>query len=197
MRSPPPGLGPGRARWVAPTVLLLHAAALMLLWRLVAPPAPGGAARAVRLSLMAPRPTASAIPASPQERPAIERSRPPAPRSQTTATTAIAPPTEAPRAAPAEAPRAIAADEPSSEPPLLDGAATRRAIRESARNPGLAQRSDDALGNAPRDANATLREGVDKAAHGDCAKGEYVGGGMGLLSLPFWAAAELAGRCAR
>ena len=34
------------------------------------------------------------------------------------------------------------------------------------------------------------------AAHkGDCGKGEYLGGGMGLLSAPFLLAAEAMGKC--
>ena len=36
-----------------------------------------------------------------------------------------------------------------------------------------------------------------EAAHGDCMKGEFKGGGMGLLSLPMLAAAALKGECSR
>ena len=42
-----------------------------------------------------------------------------------------------------------------------------------------------------------LGEQVQQSAKGDCLKGEYLGGGMGLLSLPFLAAAALKGDCRR
>ena len=40
-------------------------------------------------------------------------------------------------------------------------------------------------------------EKVCRGARGDCLKGEYLGGGMGLLSLPFLAAAALREQCRR
>ena len=38
---------------------------------------------------------------------------------------------------------------------------------------------------------------IQKAGNGDCLKGEFAGGGAGLLSLPFWLLAEARGKCAR
>jgi hypothetical protein len=38
---------------------------------------------------------------------------------------------------------------------------------------------------------------VAQSARGNCAKGEYAGGGMGLLSLPFWLVAEMRDKCAK
>lgn len=35
------------------------------------------------------------------------------------------------------------------------------------------------------------------SAHGDCLKSEFLGGGMGLLSAPFWLLAEARGKCSR
>lgn len=46
-------------------------------------------------------------------------------------------------------------------------------------------------------ANERLANNVREAGKGDCAKGEYAGGGMGLLSLPFLAIAAAAGNCAK
>ncbi len=40
-----------------------------------------------------------------------------------------------------------------------------------------------------------LARGIDAAHKGDCGKGDYAGGGMGLLSLPFLVAAEALGHC--
>lgn len=82
--------------------------------------------------------------------------------------------------------------------PLLDGAATRRAIRALAREPSLAERAALASGQPPRASRGeALAEDIERNAIGDCSKGEYAGAGMGLLSLPFWLLAELRERCAR
>ncbi|MBS0448369.1 MAG: hypothetical protein JSR59_20780 [Proteobacteria bacterium] len=87
----------------------------------------------------------------------------------------------------AAAPASAAASEPAS---LLDSAGTRRAIREAARA-GI-----DADTGMATDAQR-LSNGMRNAAKGDCMKGEYAGGGMGLLSLPFLAAAVVGGQCAK
>jgi hypothetical protein len=80
--------------------------------------------------------------------------------------------------------------------PLLDSEATRRALRDSARDPGLAAQAGR-IGNAPLTPDERLGAEVQKGARGDCLKGEYLGGGMGLLSLPFLAAAALREQCRR
>lgn len=125
------------------------------------------------------------------------------------------PPAMTPTPAPAPAPAptlppvaaAAAVDDDAAAPPgdaasaaplpsLLDGDATRRAIRAAARDPGLAARAErfDAPA-ATRDAR--LGAEIARGARGDCLKGEYAGAGMGLLSLPFLAAAALRDRCRR
>jgi hypothetical protein len=73
---------------------------------------------------------------------------------------------------------------------LLDSAAGREAVRSAAREDAArpriqAQREDP------------LASGLREAAHGDCMKGEFKGGGMGLLSLPMLAAAAIKGECSR
>lgn len=81
---------------------------------------------------------------------------------------------------------------------LLDTDATRRAIRASARAPSLAERAASASSEpAPLSTPDRMAQSVARSAKGDCAKGEYLGGGIGLLSLPFLAAAALREQCAR
>ena len=65
-----------------------------------------------------------------------------------------------------------------------------------ARDPGLAARAGR-IGPAPLAPDERLGAEVLKSARGDCLKGEYLGGGMGLLSLPFLAAAALREQCRR
>jgi len=98
-----------------------------------------------------------------------------------TAVTAIEPPL--PQEPGSAAPVATA----PTEAPLLETEATQRAIAEAARRPSHTASS----------AQERLGRDIARAAHGDCLKGEYAGGGMGLLSLPFWIAAELRDKCRR
>ena len=46
----------------------------------------------------------------------------------------------------------------------------------------------------PRPRNCS-RKNIAAAHKGDCGKGDYLGGGMGLLSAPFLLAAEALGKC--
>ena len=91
---------------------------------------------------------------------------------------------------------AAAASEPTLS--LRDTDATRRAIRDAARTASIgdraAQASDEPRKLAP---DQRLGQEVARAAHGDCLKGEYLGGGMGILSLPFLVVAELREKCRR
>lgn len=91
-----------------------------------------------------------------------------------------------------------AASAPDALPSLLDTEATRRAIRASARTPSLGDPMAKAHDEPARQSAAgRLAHGVRDAGKGDCSKGEYAGAGMGLLSLPFLAAAALSGNCAK
>ncbi|CAN5899766.1 hypothetical protein BH11PSE8_BH11PSE8_37730 [soil metagenome] len=97
---------------------------------------------------------------------------------------------------------AMRAEPPASAPdaahPLLDTEATRRAIRASARAPSLHDQLAIAREEpAPVNAQQRLANGVKSAGKGDCMKGEFAGGGMGLLSIPFLAAAVATGACAK
>ncbi|MEP7099104.1 MAG: hypothetical protein ABI781_01255 [Burkholderiales bacterium] len=83
-------------------------------------------------------------------------------------------------------------------PSLLDTEATRRAVRASARAASLG----DQLARARDEPNRAgpqerLANDVNAAGKGDCLKGRYPGNGMGLLSLPFLAAAAVSGSCAK
>ena len=118
------------------------------------------------------------------------------------------------------APVVAAAPPPASSPQadlsFLDSAATRQAIRAVARGDTLASHGNalthEESGSellaadgshqgmqrnlpAPPPAVA-LAQGIDAAHKGDCMKGQYLGGGMGLLSAPFLLAAEALGNCA-
>ena len=78
----------------------------------------------------------------------------------------------------------------------MTGDATRRAIREAARQPLLSERAAQATGQPFRRGAERLADAASGAGKGDCLKGEYAGGGMGLLSLPFLAVAAARGDCA-
>jgi len=77
---------------------------------------------------------------------------------------------------------------------ILSSPGTRRAIRDAALAPSLA----DLDGTTSR-ASTTQQLGaaIASGARGDCDKGEFAGGGMGLLSLPFWAIARLRDHCGK
>ena len=113
---------------------------------------------------------------------AVERATGSAPGTNiATVPSAITPETAAGPDAPASA------AEPQRS--LLETEASRRAIRESA----AAIRDASERGGA----NERLAAGIKGAGKGDCSKGDYPGGGMGLLSLPFLAAAVATGNCAK
>ena len=96
--------------------------------------------------------------------------------------------------APAAPTQEAAASAPAPDLSFLDSAATRRAIRDAAHGSTLASRGDE-ITNTRETAGERLARNVDAAHKGDCMKGEYLGGGMGLLSAPFLLAAEALGNC--
>jgi len=112
----------------------------------------------------------------------------------------VAPPEEAPRST-----IVVAAPTPASGASgptgrdLLYGAATQHAVRQAAKGqPLLSERADQAsLAPEKIDASTKLGKEMMKGATGDCLKGEFAGGGAGLLSLPFWVLAEARGKCRR
>jgi hypothetical protein len=145
----------------------------------------------------APVPQEAAPPAreAPPPRP-VRRAQPPPmvaepPPLQAAASSGVA----SAASAPAPANRA-AASAPAGG--LLDTEASRRAIREAAR-----QRSTSELGalatgeKAPVTEQDKMGQEIARGARGDCLKGEYAGSGMGLLSLPFWLIAEMREKCRR
>ena len=186
---------------VVPTVLgviTLHVVLIALLnasgggrTRLAAPPPPDARVN-VRLIL---------APVVPPIAPSIAPARidTPAPR-RAQAAPGVAPEVESiTPAAPitVSAPRAEPAAS-ASDTPLLETDATRRAIRASARATSLTDqlahsREEPARVSAQQQLGAEIRD----AGRGDCLKGEYLGAGAGLLSLPFLAAAAGLGHCAK
>lgn len=203
----------GRLRLIAGLLLslLLHG---VLLWQGLAPDIarPGtGQAEAHRLQVVwVEAPTSTPTPA-PSPAPAAARPGPaPAPRHKPARrpdTAAVAPPsrqsagatkaTEQAATAAAQAP--VPADTEAVPDTarsaramgrLLDSAAGREAVQSAARQ-GLVRPQIPAQREDP------LASGMREAAQGDCMKGEFKGGGMGLLSLPMLAAAALKGECSR
>lgn len=184
--------------------VLLH----LLMWRALTAPVPPKATppKPVRVSVLRVVPPAAAVPApapvpsanTPLAAPARERPQrgraPGVPEARPgVAPTAPAvaepgPPDASVAGAAASAPAAA----PGAAPGLLDSAATRRAIRETAR-----QRPMSDLGDDPARPDRQLSDAMAGAAKGDCLKGEYAGAGMGLLSLPFWALAKLRDQCSK
>ena len=160
--------------------------------RLIAPAAPAAPRAAPR--------TADSTPL-PARAPLRSTVRTPRPRIEPNLGTPLAGRSnEAPRLAPFDiANRAEpAASSPIALPSLLDSAATRRAIRASAREPSLTEQIARTGGEPPRvGAPERLGNAVKAAGRGDCAKGDYAGAGMGLLSLPFLAVAVAGGQCAK
>lgn len=191
-----------RSRAVAAAVVAAAHLALLLFWlqdtihrpgtlpsprismRLIAAPAP--APPALTTATTVTRPTHAPARRGPVA-PRIQVPRPEGISTQAITMQAIAPEPAASQAA-ATAPEATGS--------LLDSEATRRALRASARDPGLAARAGR-VGSAPLSADERLGAAVQQGARGDCLKGEYLGAGMGLLSLPFLAAAALREQCRR
>ena len=163
----------------------------------------------------APPPPLHPLPAPRANAPAARDVRAPAPpRPRDDAAQAITLP-----APPHDPPPVAAATPPASSPKpdlsFLDNAATRQAIRNVARGDTLASAGNAATHedkgsellaadgshagtprNLPPPPPAQLLARNIAAAHkGDCGKGEYLGGGMGLLSAPFLIAAEAMGQC--
>lgn len=192
---------PSRSRMVAAAIVVAAHLVLLIAWTQDAVRWPGHAAPpriSVRLIAAAP-PAAPQRPAeAPMARPARESSRrtQAAPRAEGLRPEAIAPQAITITIAPDAAASQAATVEPAANEPLLDSEATRRALRASARDPSLAARAGR-IGPAPLAPDERLGAEVQKSARGDCLKGEYLGGGMGLLSLPFLAAAALREQCRR
>lgn len=169
------------------------------------PPAQTAQAQAGVLILLPPRASHAAGPPLQTSRPALAPRSAVAPAEQAApATAAAAAITTSEPAAPARSAlsAAQAASTPDPAPPtqpsLLDSEATRRAVRMATREPLLSERAAMASDDPGRlNAQQRLSQQMAQAADGDCLKGEFAGSGMGLLSLPFWLAAEARGKCRR
>lgn len=167
-------------------VLALHVTLIAALSRSWTMPRAAKPAQRVTLRIIPPAaPREADIPRPTAATPLTDRATPPRkatttrvnePREKPTTTTASAAIT--PPEPPASAPDAL--------PALIDTDATRHAIRASARTPSLGDqlaRSRDEPSH--QSAADRLAHGVRDAGKGDCAKGEYAGAGMGLLTRIF------------
>jgi hypothetical protein len=103
-----------------------------------------------------------------------------------------------PASAASAAPPAAQAAASAPDGSLLDTEASRRAIREAARQHSTGEMGAMATGGTgPVSEQERLGQEIARGARGDCLKGEYAGSGMGLFSLPFWLMAELREKCRR
>jgi len=189
-----------RAGLLAVLALLHLGLAGLMVQQLRAKPASMAPARksiAVSLFLAKPTPVRTSALKPPTATPAAAR-RPqnreqdlPEQPTQTPAVSSLA--TSLPAAS---APQASAMAPPPSGS-ILDSEATRRALRMAAKAPLLSERAAGAMGEESISAEQKLAQEMKKAGHGDCLKGEFAGGGMGLLSAPFWLLAEARGKCSK
>ncbi|MCV2366708.1 hypothetical protein [Roseateles oligotrophus] len=114
---------------------------------------------------------------------------------ESTAPSLASEPLEAAASAPAAPPAALLVIAPGL---LINTEATRRALRQAGRSPLLSERAATAMGDGPPlERSELLGQEFRKAGNGDCLKGEFAGGGAGILSLPFWLLAEARGKCAK
>ena len=182
--------------WAA--VLALHVALIVSLGGSRNRPDAAAAPQRVTLRLIAlspPQPTPAREPvASPSPARPKSAGRPRQPTANATLEPAPAAVATAQPVTPPAAP--ASASEPL--PSLLETDASRRAIRASARTRSLGEQLAESREEpAHASANERLANGVRSAGKGDCLKGEFAGAGMGLLSLPFLAAAAVGGNCAK
>lgn len=187
---------------VLAAVVALHLALLVLLQgALRSPPVRPliEPASAVLVRMLPPAPVERVAPPEPAPEPArrpARRAPPPAATAPVQATL----PASAPEVATAPSGTASAATAAASAPAgdLLDTAATRRAIREAARQHSTGEMGAQATdASAPLSAQERMGQEIARGARGDCLKGEFAGSGMGLLSLPFWLIAEMRDKCRR
>lgn len=97
---------------------------------------------------------------------------------------------------PAEAAPQAPPDPGRASVQFLESAASRRAVGQASAHAASAA-ALAARDGAPAPRNDRWERGIQGAAKGDCAKGEFKGSHMGLLSLPMLAAAMASGDCAR
>lgn len=119
--------------------------------------------------------------------------------SPATPLSAPLPPTTTPTAASAQtSPHSASQAKPRFD---LNHPSTQQSLQAiGQRSPSLAEQANTQLHgqhHTPNRRDQELSQGLAQAAKGDCAKGEFTGGNMGLLSAPFLAAAVLNGDCAR
>ena len=176
---------------IRPQVEVPVAGAPALVWLRVAPrPVPVPPAATERTAVPAPARLEAQRPAQPAEPVAAQAPPPANPGERAEMATAAITDTITEPAAPASAPL-------PAPPRLLDSEATRQAIRQIGRQALLSERAAEATGLPQQRSDIQLSEAAAKAGKGDCLKGEFLGGGGGLLSLPFLAVAAVRGQCAK
>lgn len=93
---------------------------------------------------------------------------------------------------------AVQSDDGVHPKPQLKLDLGRRTMREIAGSKTFAEKAAELMPElGPRTEQQQLAQNIERAAYGDCLKGEFAGGGIGLLSLPFLILAEARNHCAR
>ncbi len=209
----PSSAGTRRLGWALAGAVALHLLALWLLRDALGPrqtPATGQARPHMVWVEAAPRATIATAPAAPRRAPPMRRAeestRPSPRRPSPNAPARHTPPgMEAARAETAEPAGTAAAAPPpdaghgpgSATAQFLDAPHSQRALARAARAATPAAQAMQALPHGGLSTQEKLTHGLQQARHGDCAKGEFKGGNMGLLSLPALAAAVVRGECSR
>jgi len=186
------------------TALVLAVAAMhaAVLWLLVMATKPhgrtAGAAKRIVVEMVRAEPPAEADPAPRKKAASPASTSSPRPAARRPPQSVRAKANAAPEAPADTSPPSQAASVAPAPPPILHSESMRRALRDIARERSFADRAAEDLNGSPRSGfDSSLSAGVAGAARGDCRKGEFKGGGMGLLSLPALALAAANGECAR
>lgn len=205
----PASAGTRRLAWALAGAVALHLLALWLLRDALGPrqaPATGHTRPSMVWVAPAPRAAIAAAPAAPPRtrpsRRAVEGARPTThrPPPDTPARHAppgMEPPSPEPAAPSGTAPPTDGHGPGSAAAQFLDAPHSQRALAQAARTATPAAQAMQALPHGGPTTQEQLAHGLQQARHGDCAKGEFKGGGMGLLSLPALAAAMARGECSR
>ncbi|RST53545.1 hypothetical protein [Variovorax sp. DXTD-1] len=183
-------------------VVTIHAAVLWLLLVASQPhERPAGSIKRIAMEVVQVVTPAKPAPSEQREQPTVKPRTAPmaaAPRPVPRRASRPAPSGSIPATPDTLAEPAQATGPPATPPLTLDTEATRRALRDVARQRSFADQANQSINGRARSALDTpLSAGVANAARGDCMRGQFKGSDMGLLSLPMLALAAARNECGR